>query len=107
MNKEDMREEIILTVKKAIGNNLDYGESNIDFDERIALVNSNDIDHIAEDSADELIEQGYGDTKQTVREFADFLKDYARQVKENGYDGIGETDIDEKLKEFLNEQRAD
>lgn len=36
-----------------------------------------------------------------VTDFANFLKDYVRQVKENGYDGIGEKDIDEKLKEFL------
>lgn len=43
---------------------------------------------------------GIGD----IREFADFLKDYARQVQENGYDGIGENDIDEKLKEFLNNE---
>lgn len=39
--------------------------------------------------------------RQALTEFAEYLSDYARQVKENGYDGIGENDIQEKLKEFL------
>lgn len=39
--------------------------------------------------------------QKTINGFADFLKDYARQAKENGYDGIGEIDIDEKLKEYM------
>lgn len=38
--------------------------------------------------------------KTAVVEFADFLKEYARSCKESGYDGIGEKDIDEKLKEY-------
>lgn len=49
-----------------------------------------------------LVDADYGNIPQALGEFADFLKDYARQVQENGYDGIGENDIDEKLKEFLN-----
>lgn len=51
-----------------------------------------------------LVDRGYGNIPQALTEFADFLKDYARQVQENGYDGIGENDIDEKLKEFLNNE---
>ncbi len=39
--------------------------------------------------------------KTAVVEFADFLKEYARSCKESGYDGIGENDIDEKLKEYI------
>lgn len=39
-------------------------------------------------------------TKTAVVEFADFLKEYAKSCKESGYDGIGEKDIDEKLKEY-------
>lgn len=41
-------------------------------------------------------------TKTAVVEFADFLKEYAKSCKESGYDGIGEKDIDEKLKEYIN-----
>lgn len=39
--------------------------------------------------------------QKTAYGFAEYLKDYARQVRENGYDGIGELDIDEKLKEYM------
>lgn len=38
--------------------------------------------------------------KQAVKEFAEYLKEYARACKASGYDGIGENDIDEKLKEY-------
>ena len=37
-----------------------------------------------------------------VKQFAEYLKEYAKACKESGYDGIGEIDIDEKLREFLN-----
>ena len=37
---------------------------------------------------------------QAVKEFAEYLKEYARACKASGYDGIGENDIDEKLKEY-------
>lgn len=39
--------------------------------------------------------------KTAVVEFAEFLKEYAKSCKESGYDGIGEKDIDEKLKEYI------
>ena len=38
--------------------------------------------------------------KQAVKEFAERLKEYARTCKESGYDGIGENDIDDLLKEY-------
>ena len=38
--------------------------------------------------------------KQAVKEFAEYLKEYARACKASGYDGIGENDIDELLKEY-------
>ena len=39
---------------------------------------------------------------EAVKEFAEKLKEYARACKSSGYDGIGENDIDEKLKEYKN-----
>lgn len=41
--------------------------------------------------------------KRVLRKFVDFLKDYTTACKASGYDGIGEQDIEDKLKEFLNE----
>lgn len=38
-----------------------------------------------------------------IREFAELLQKYAQACRECGYDGIGEKDIEDKLKEFLNE----
>lgn len=38
--------------------------------------------------------------KNAVKEFAEYLKEYARACKASEYDGIGENDIDEKLKEY-------
>lgn len=38
-----------------------------------------------------------------IRGFAELLQKYAKECKESGYDGIGEQDIEDKLKEFLNE----
>lgn len=37
-----------------------------------------------------------------VKEFAEWLKEYARACKASGYDGIGEEDIDKKTEEFCN-----
>lgn len=37
---------------------------------------------------------------QAVRDFAEYLAEYAKECVENGYEGIGENDIEEKLKEF-------
>lgn len=41
------------------------------------------------------------ENEKTISGFAEYLKAYAKQVKENGYDGIGEIDIDDKLREYL------
>lgn len=38
-----------------------------------------------------------------IRGFAELLQKYANACRECGYDGIGEQDIEDKLKEFLNE----
>lgn len=40
--------------------------------------------------------------KEAVKEFAEYLKEYARACKASGYEGIGENDIDELLKEYEN-----
>lgn len=42
-------------------------------------------------------QKGFNDK---IEEFADKLKEYARACKASGYDGIGEHDIDELLKEY-------
>lgn len=60
-----------------------------------ALSNSIKINEAGEK---ELVQVG----QKAVKEFAEYLKEYAKACKESGYDGIGEIDIDEKLKEFLN-----
>lgn len=39
--------------------------------------------------------------RNAVKDFAEYLKEYARSCKASGYDGIGENDIDEKLKEYM------
>lgn len=48
----------------------------------------------------EYINDSEKDKKQTLTAFAEYLKDYVRQVQDVGYEGIGTVDIDEKLKEF-------
>lgn len=48
-----------------------------------------------------LINECEKNSKQTLAKFAEYLKDYVRQVQDVGYEGIGTVDIDEKLKEFL------
>lgn len=45
--------------------------------------------------------------KQAVKEFAEKLKEYAIACKASGYDGIGENDIDELLKEYEDDKRRD
>ena len=84
MNKEQQKDEIILSVKKANGVNSYYTEAD-NF-----LIDSNDVEHIAEQSAEMLYNAGYrkidencavitkDDLKlyqrQSVKEFADLLK---------------------------------
>ena len=55
--------------------------------------------------AKRLIDTGFGNVTQALTEFAEYLKDYVGQVQDVGYEGIGKIDIDEKLKEFLNNDR--
>lgn len=54
MNKEQMKDEIILTVKFGIGASSlgDYG----------VTLDDNDVDHVAESVAESLIEKGYRKT---------------------------------------------
>lgn len=40
-----------------------------------------------------------------VREFAEYLKQYAENAMRVGYDGMGAEDIEDKLKEFLEERK--
>lgn len=49
----------------------------------------------------ELINESEKGKEQAVTAFAEYLKDYVRQVQDFGYEGIGIVDIDQKLKEFI------
>lgn len=129
-NKEQIKDEIILTVKKAIGVNSYYTE-----DDNF-LIDSNDIDHIAEQTAENLYNAGYRKTftsdlasdtqkaykdgykkgfnskltsdfvrfaqKQAVKEFAEKLKNVIHERDYvQGYAEIGLIEeIDELLKEY-------
>lgn len=59
MNKQETRERIISTVKEAIGDNIFFEQNDDKWDECNVIIDVNGIDHIAEQSADELIEAGY------------------------------------------------
>lgn len=50
-----------------------------------------------------LVKAGVGDTKQAVKDFADYLIKYAQDCMESGYDGIGAEDIRAKFNEFYGE----
>ena len=168
MNKEQIKDEIILAVKEAFNDNAEptpFVRGYIELD-------GNDIDHISEQTAETLYNAGYRKTftsdiasdtqkavkegyqkalaeleeklengelvsidwhdeqvlhaedeierlkaqlheykkpidkfikdreNQAVKEFAEYLKEYARACKSSGYDGIGENDIDDLLKEY-------
>ncbi len=44
--------------------------------------------------------------RQAVKEFANYLCDYAMACKESGYDGIGAQDIKDKFKELYGEEEV-
>lgn len=55
--------------------------------------------------AESLINTGYGHIPTAIKEFAKYLIDYVDEVKENGYDGIGQLDIADKCASFLEEYK--
>lgn len=59
MNKQEIKERIISTVKEAIGDNIYFEQNDDKWDECEAVIDISGIDHIAEQSADELVEAGY------------------------------------------------
>lgn len=95
MNKQETRERIILTIKEAISNNLYFVQDNKHPDEYDAVIDSNDVDHIAEQSAEELIEAGYINGA----DFVEWLKDKA--VWTHGVGTFYESDFDNALQEYL------
>lgn len=59
MNKQEIKERIISTVKEAIGDNIYFEQNDDKWDECNAIIDVNGVDHIAEQSAEELIKAGY------------------------------------------------
>lgn len=59
MNKQEIKERIISTVKEAIGDNVYFEQKDDKWDECNAIIDVNGVDHIADQSADELVEAGY------------------------------------------------
>lgn len=111
-NKEQIKDEIILTVKKAIGVNSYYTE-----DDNV-LIDSNDIDHIAEQTAAALYNAGYRQIdencavitkaklkeykRQAVKEFAEWIKDNITDIpfcNQKAYNVFCDM-VNEKLKEY-------
>ena len=106
-NKEQIKDEIILTVKKAIGVNSYYTE-----DDNV-LIDSNDIDHIAEQTAEALYNAGYrktftsdlaSDTQKAYKEgyikgFADGEEEF-EIIKNRNAELIKERDGAKAVKEF-------
>lgn len=113
MNKEQQKDEIILSVKKAIGVNSYYTEAD-NF-----LIDSNDVDHIAEQSAEMLYNAGYRKIdencavitkaelkeykRQAVKEFIEKCKEYSKIYDKYNviYRDVVLDVLDESLKEFL------
>lgn len=59
---DEIKDKIIIAVKSAIANNAEA----VDCDYNIIEIDCNDVDHIAEQVADALIEAGIGDVKSLV-----------------------------------------
>lgn len=78
MNKQENKERIISIVKEAIGDNIYFEQKDDKWDECDAVIDVNSVDHIAEQSAEELIEAGYING-------ADFLE-WLSTYKEGGND---------------------
>ena len=83
--KQETREKIITTVKEAIGNNAS-------FEGEMLVLESNDVDHIAEQSADELIKAGYINGS-----------DFVEWLKKDPYFGMlcPNPEYEEALQEYL------
>lgn len=79
MKEEQIKDEIILTVKKAIGVN-SYNTEDDNF-----LIDSNDIDHIAEQTAEIIYNAGYRKTFTSI-----FVSNPQRAFKEGYVKGIEE-----------------
>ena len=100
---DKQKDEIILTVKNAIAANsvCSVGE------EDIISLDSNDVDHIAQETADNLNKAGYRKidencaviTKAELKEFAEKVKSLYMQYEEVCLQMLCE-DIDELLKEY-------
>lgn len=92
MNKQEIKEQVILAIKDAIGNNVSF------VDESSALVDCDDVDHIAEQSADELIEAGYINGA----DFVEWLKSkYADLYYLDTFNRQDVFEIDQALQEYL------
>lgn len=112
MTKEQQKDEIAFIAKALIGLN-----AKIDFERDCAELDSNDIDHIAEQIGKELYNMGYRmiDSKEneiltaavdatfrgTVLRFAEKLKEKAFQGYQVGMYIVDTKTIDEMAKEFL------
>ncbi len=94
-NKEQIKDEIILTVKKAIGANSYYTE-----DDNV-LIDSNDIDHIAEQTAEIIYNAGYRKTFTS-----DFASDTQKAYKEGYIKGIEEREAEIEILKIQNKNRG-
>ena len=97
MDRQETKEKIITTVKEAIGNNAT-------FEGEMLVLESNDVDHIAEESADELIKAGYINGA----DFVEWLKERygkAYTVDRGDYvvveTSIPAKDLDKALREYM------
>lgn len=95
MNKEQIKDEIILTVKKAIADNAEI------YDEDYISADSNDTDHMAEQVAENLYNAGYRKTFTS-----DLASDTQKAYKEGYIKGIEERKAEnerltERLKQVL------
>lgn len=69
-NKQEQIKKIVCIVKNAIGNNGTY-RSYFDYIE----MDSNDVDHAAEESAEEIYKAGYRKAIEVIDEFVERLKE--------------------------------
>lgn len=93
MNKEQIKDEIILTVKKAIADNAEI------YDEDYISADSNDTDHMAEQVAENLYNAGYRKTFTS-----DLASDTQKAFKEGYIKGFDDRDEEFKIIIGRNEQ---
>ena len=99
MDKQETREKIITTVKEAIGNNAS-------FEGEMLVLGSNDVDHIAEESADELVSKGYingADFVEWLKE-SKYAKSYNTDIDYHECECIEVGMLDRALQEYLGER---